>query len=110
MQVGGLGTAVAGDAIAVGSVADRCLLSGGVIQTSHFEGVRTAFDPEPSITGWRRLCARNWIDARPVAHRHKSNRQQHRLHLDDRSLEGADGPRGSNLPLHPVDPDQPYRS
>src|ERR1700730_10943370 len=32
------------DDIAVGSVADRCLPS-GVIQTSHFKGVRTVFDP-----------------------------------------------------------------
>jgi hypothetical protein len=30
------------DEIAIGSVADRCLLS-GVIQTSHFKGVRTVF-------------------------------------------------------------------
>jgi hypothetical protein len=35
---------VAGDGIAIGSVADRCLLS-GVIQTSHFKGVTTVFDP-----------------------------------------------------------------
>jgi hypothetical protein len=32
-------------AIAIGSVADRCLLS-GVMQTPHFKGVRTVFDPE----------------------------------------------------------------
>jgi hypothetical protein len=35
--------------IAVGSVADRCLLS-GVIQTSHFKGVRTIFDPIRTLT------------------------------------------------------------
>ena len=44
MCVSELGSAVAGDEIAVGSVADRCLLS-GVIQTSDFKGVRTVFDP-----------------------------------------------------------------
>jgi hypothetical protein len=38
---------VADDDIAIGSVADRCLLS-GVIQTSHFKGVRTVFDPPRS--------------------------------------------------------------
>ena len=52
----GLALPVAGDDIAVGSVADRCLLS-GVIQTSHFKGVRTVFDPEQtsrasSVSGW----------------------------------------------------------
>jgi hypothetical protein len=36
---------VADDDIAIGSVADRCLLS-GVKQKSHFKGVRTVFDPE----------------------------------------------------------------
>ena len=40
-----LRSTVADDDIAIGSVADRCLLS-GVIQTSHFKGVRTVFDPE----------------------------------------------------------------
>src|ERR1700682_5702492 len=35
-----LASTVADDDIAIGSVADRCLLS-GVIQTSHFEGVTT---------------------------------------------------------------------
>jgi len=39
-----LRSTVADDDIAIGSVADRCLLS-GVIQTSHFKGVRTVFDP-----------------------------------------------------------------
>jgi hypothetical protein len=39
---------VAEDDIAIGSVADRCLLS-GVIQTSHFKGVRTVFDPERTL-------------------------------------------------------------
>jgi hypothetical protein len=39
-----LRSAIAGDDIAIGSVADRCLLS-GVKQTSHFKGVRTVFDP-----------------------------------------------------------------
>jgi hypothetical protein len=38
---------VADDDIAIGGVADRCLLS-GVKQTSHFKGVRTVFDPERS--------------------------------------------------------------
>jgi hypothetical protein len=38
---------VADDDIAVGSVADRCLLS-GVMQTSRFKGVRTVFDPSPT--------------------------------------------------------------
>jgi hypothetical protein len=33
------------DDIAISSVADRCLLS-GAIQTSHFKGVRTVFDPK----------------------------------------------------------------
>jgi hypothetical protein len=41
-----LRSTVADDDIATGSVADRCLLS-GVIQTSHFKGVRTVFDPKP---------------------------------------------------------------
>ena len=40
-----LGSTVADDAIAIGSVADRCLLS-GITQTSHFKGVRTVFDPD----------------------------------------------------------------
>jgi hypothetical protein len=41
---------IADDGIAIGSAADRCLLS-GVVQTSHFAGVRTVFDPKlrPSI-------------------------------------------------------------
>jgi hypothetical protein len=39
-----LGSTVADDDIAIGSAADRCLLS-GVKQTSHFKGVRTVFDP-----------------------------------------------------------------
>jgi hypothetical protein len=39
-----LRSAVADDEIAIDSVADRCLLS-GAIQTSHFEGVTTVFDP-----------------------------------------------------------------
>jgi hypothetical protein len=39
--VGGLRSTVADDSI--GSVADRCLLS-GIKQTSHFKGVRTVFD------------------------------------------------------------------
>jgi hypothetical protein len=43
-----LRSTVAGDDIAIGSVADRCLLS-GVIQTSHFKGVRTVFDPQRSL-------------------------------------------------------------
>jgi hypothetical protein len=38
-----LGSTVADDDIAIGSVADRCLLS-GVIRTSHFKGVRTVLD------------------------------------------------------------------
>jgi hypothetical protein len=40
--------AVAGDDIAIGSVADRCLLS-GVKQKSYFEGVRTVFGPITDI-------------------------------------------------------------
>jgi len=44
VRVGRLRSTVAADAIAIGSVADRCLLS-GIIQTSHFKGVRTVFDP-----------------------------------------------------------------
>jgi hypothetical protein len=36
---------VADDDIAIGSVADRRLLSGAK-QTFHFKGVRTVFDPE----------------------------------------------------------------
>jgi hypothetical protein len=49
--VGELRSAVAGDDIAIGSVADRCLLS-GVKRTSYFKGGRTVFDyralgPEP---------------------------------------------------------------
>jgi hypothetical protein len=43
-----LRSALAGDDIAVGSVADRCLLS-GVKQTSHFKGVRTVFDPTETL-------------------------------------------------------------
>jgi hypothetical protein len=39
-----LRSTVADDHIAIGSEADRCLLS-GVKQTSHFKGVTTAFDP-----------------------------------------------------------------
>jgi hypothetical protein len=35
------------DDIAIGSVADRRLLS-GVKQKSHFKGVRTVFDPKPT--------------------------------------------------------------
>jgi hypothetical protein len=46
--VGQLRSTVADDDIAIGSVADRCLLW-GVKQTSHFKGVRTVFDPEPVI-------------------------------------------------------------
>ena len=46
--VGELGAAVADGDIAIGSVADRCLLS-GVIQTSHFKRVRTAFDPKRTL-------------------------------------------------------------
>jgi hypothetical protein len=53
-----LGSAVAGDEIAVGSVADRCLLS-GVIQTSDFKGVRTVFDPERSLDGINPTRRRN---------------------------------------------------
>ena len=49
--VGGLGSAVANDDIAIGSVADRCLLS-GVRQTSHFKGVRTVFDPKRTPRGY----------------------------------------------------------
>jgi hypothetical protein len=45
VQVGRLRFTVAADAIAISSVADRYLLS-GVIQTSHFKGVRTVFDPK----------------------------------------------------------------
>ena len=44
MRVGGLRSAVAVDDCAIGSIADRGLLS-GVIQTSHFKGVTTVFDP-----------------------------------------------------------------
>ncbi len=57
MLVGGLGSSVADDDIAIGSVADRCLVS-GVKQTSHFKGVRTVFDPSEtsnliaSEAGW----------------------------------------------------------
>jgi hypothetical protein len=40
-----LRSTVADDDVGVGSVADRCLLS-GVIQTSCVEGVTTVFDPE----------------------------------------------------------------
>jgi hypothetical protein len=39
-----LRSTVTDDDIAIGSVADRCLLS-GVKQTSHFKGVRAVFDP-----------------------------------------------------------------
>jgi hypothetical protein len=39
-----LRSTAADDDIAIGSVADRCLLS-GVKQKSHFKGVRTVFDP-----------------------------------------------------------------
>lgn len=39
---------VADDDIAIGSVADRRLLS-GVKQKSHFKGVRTVFDPHRTL-------------------------------------------------------------
>jgi hypothetical protein len=39
-----LRSTVVDDDIAIGSAADRCLLSGEK-QTSHFKGVRTVFDP-----------------------------------------------------------------
>jgi hypothetical protein len=45
--VGELRSTVADDDIAIGSVADRCLLS-GVKQKFHFKGVRTVFDPSGS--------------------------------------------------------------
>ena len=47
---------VTDDEIAVGSVADRCLLS-GVIQTSHFKGVRTVFDPSATLIAILRCSA-----------------------------------------------------
>lgn len=50
--VGQLRSTVAGDDIAIGSVADRCLLS-GIKQTSHFKGVRTVFDPNWPHSGGR---------------------------------------------------------
>src|SRR5258706_7844028 len=56
-----LGATVADDDIAIGSVADRCLLS-GVIQTSHFKGVRTGLDPERT---WR-LPASQFESASPI--------------------------------------------
>jgi hypothetical protein len=43
-----VGLGPADDDIAIGSVADRCLVS-GVIQTSHFKGVRTVFDGQPTF-------------------------------------------------------------
>jgi hypothetical protein len=43
--VGELRSTVADDEITIGSVADRCLLS-GAIQTSHFKGATTVFDPK----------------------------------------------------------------
>jgi hypothetical protein len=46
-----LRSTVAGDEIATGSVDDRRLLS-GAIQTSHFKGVRTVFDPL-TVIAWR---------------------------------------------------------
>jgi hypothetical protein len=48
-----LRSTVADDDIAIGSVADRCLLS-GVIQTSHFKGVRTGFDPIETSAAFHR--------------------------------------------------------
>ncbi len=48
MLVGERRATVADDDIAIGSVADRCLLS-GVVQTSHFKGVRTVFDPKLTL-------------------------------------------------------------
>jgi hypothetical protein len=51
----GLGCTIADDEIAIGSVADRCLLS-GVKQKSHFEGVRTIFDPYRSSSALRWRC------------------------------------------------------
>jgi hypothetical protein len=46
--VGELRSAVVDDDIAIGSVANRCLLS-EIRQTSHFKGVRTVFDPERTL-------------------------------------------------------------
>jgi hypothetical protein len=40
-----LRSTVADDDVGVGSVADRCLLS-GIKQTSHFKGVTTVLDPQ----------------------------------------------------------------
>jgi hypothetical protein len=54
--VGQLGSTVADDDIAIGSVAERCLLS-GVKQTSHFEGVKTAFDPKRKYQAQRDMSA-----------------------------------------------------
>ena len=52
IDAGRSAAAVAGDDIAVGSVADRCLPS-GVIQTSYFKGVRTVFDPTATFDYYR---------------------------------------------------------
>jgi hypothetical protein len=43
-----LRSTVADDDVGIGTVADRCLLS-GVIQTSHFKCVRTVFGPLGSV-------------------------------------------------------------
>jgi hypothetical protein len=45
LSVSELGSAVADDEIAIDSVADRCLLSGGKTDIPS-EGVRTVFDPK----------------------------------------------------------------
>jgi hypothetical protein len=45
-----LRSTVVDDDIAIGSAADRCLLSGEK-QTSHFKGVRTVFDRAPRRRG-----------------------------------------------------------
>jgi len=68
VRVGRLRSTVAADAIAIGSVADRCLLS-GIIQTSHFKGVRTVFDPNRTcdtligvvpVGAWTRQTVAQW--------------------------------------------------
>jgi hypothetical protein len=69
MLVGGLRSTVADDDIAIGkrlgsglviaAAADRCLFS-GVIQTSHFKGVRTVFDP--TQTSAQRISVREMFE------------------------------------------------
>src|SRR5712672_2738394 len=70
--VGELRSTVADDDIAIGSVADRCLLS-GVEQKSHFKGVRSAFDPLQTKAA-SRYGARETAERQSPVRRQRSRR------------------------------------